>query len=195
MQNAQIHIFLKLWVHNVHTWLEEEKSQEISAKNSGYIFLKSYLSHNHPIAHFLSVRNFSGTFWEPWHLLTGTGLQTKERQVSQVRQTLRDMPQLTRASPKQSRGTQSEKCPGSWGHWQCQTLELRARILKFNFWRPGPILVWILRNFPNLQSFFHLFQYYLMNTYCGLRAQNAELKRYGPWDLPGSPVVRTPRFH
>lgn len=112
---GQIHNVLKLWVyiHIYRTWRGE--SQELSAKNSGYIILKSYLSHNHPIAHFLSVRNFSGTFWEPWHLLTGTGLQTKERQISQVRQTLRARPQTTRASPKQSRETQSEKGPGSWG--------------------------------------------------------------------------------
>lgn len=99
--------FLNYEYTYIHTGLKK-KSQEVSAKNSGYIFLKSYLSHNHPIAHFLSVRNFSGTFWKPWHLLTGTGLQTKKRQVSQGRWPLRAMPQLARASPKQSKGTQTD---------------------------------------------------------------------------------------
>lgn len=165
---------------SIHTRLKE-KSQEISANNSGCIFLKSYLSHNHPITHFLSVRNFSGTFWKPWHLLTGTGLQTKKRQVSQVKQPLRAMPQLIKVSPKQSKGTQTvqegslqkaeTKCSG-------QTWELRAMMLKFNFWRPATILVWISRNFPKLQSFFYLFQCYLKNTYYGLSTQNAVKKTW-----------------
>lgn len=73
------------------------------------------------------------------------------------------------------------KCSG-------QTWELRARILKFHFWRPASILVWILRNFPNLKGFFHLFQHYLMNTYYGLSAQNVEFKRRCPW--PEGPTIR-----
>lgn len=152
-------IYIHTYIHTYQTQGGEKSGDK--CHNSGYSFPKSYLPHNHPIAHFLSVGNFSGTFREPRHLLTGTGLKTKEKQVSQVRQTLGTMPHVVKASPKQSRGTQREivgrvseaeaKCSG-------QTWDLRARILKFNVWRPSPILAWIPRNFPNLQSVFHLFQ-------------------------------------
>lgn len=93
-----------------------------SVKNSEYIFPELLPSPQPSNRHFLSVRNFSGTFWEPWHLLTGTGLQTEERQVSGKADT-QAMPQLTRAFPA-TRGAQREKCPGSWGQQQCQTEEL-----------------------------------------------------------------------
>lgn len=146
---------------SIHTYIHtglKKKSQEVSAKNSRYIFLKSYLSHNHPIAHFLSVRNFSGTFWKPWHLLTGTGLQTKKRQVSQGRLA---MPQLARASPKTIKGLRQMEGPGKLRPNVLVRHENWARILKVNFGRPATILVWIFRIFPKLQSFFNLFQYYL----------------------------------
>lgn len=72
---------------------------------TGHILMKPYLSHNHPVTHLPRVRNFSSTFWKPRHLLTGTGLQTKKRQRSQWDR-LRILPQLTRVSPKQFRGSQ-----------------------------------------------------------------------------------------
>lgn len=113
--NVRFTFFLHYEYTYTHTGLKE-KSQEVSVKNSGYIFLKSYLSNNHPITHFLSVRNFSGTFWKPWHLLTGTGLQTEKRKVSWGRWPIRVMLQLARASPKTiKRDSDRWKGLGSWG--------------------------------------------------------------------------------
>lgn len=72
---------------------------------SGPIFPETYLSHDHPITHFLSVRDLSGALWEPRHLLAGAGLQTQDGQARSGRQTLGAVPYRIRAAPNQSTGT------------------------------------------------------------------------------------------